>query len=167
MWFSALMTECSSAIGSQRPYEFQENEMSKIVEQRPTLTRMNPDTMPDAGKAGYSQITTVEPGRLAFISGQVAWRRDGGPQPESLQAQADIVMENADAALAALGATAHDLVMVKLYVVDLTSERQDSVMPALAKFFDGAQPSLTGIGVTALAGQGLEIEMEMVVRLPD
>ena len=133
----------------------------------PALKRMNPETLPDAGKAGYSQITTVMPGKLAFISGQVAWRRDGGAQPDSIEAQADLVMRNARAALSAIDATAHDIVMIRLYVVDLTPERQDAVMPSLMAFLDGAQPSLTGIGVAALAGKGLELEMEMVVRVPD
>lgn len=39
-------------------------------------------------------------------------------------------------------------------------------MPRLLAFFDGAQPSLTSVGVVALAAPGLQLEMEMVVRLP-
>ena len=41
------------------------------------IVRMNPATLPDAGKVGYSQISIANPGRLAFISGQVAWSADG------------------------------------------------------------------------------------------
>src|SRR5690606_8474915 len=36
------------------------------------IKRVNPETLPDAGRAGYSQISIVEPARLAFVSGQVA-----------------------------------------------------------------------------------------------
>ena len=133
---------------------------------RQPLTRMNPLSLPDAGMVGYSQITTVEPGRLAFVSGQVAWRRAGEQRPGSLTEQAALVFSNARAALEAVAASPHDLVMVRLYVVDLTPERQHEVMPQLLAFFDGAQPSLTGIGVAALAAPDLQIEMEMVVRLP-
>ena len=32
------------------------------------IVRMNPATLPDAGKVGYSQISIANPGRLAFIS---------------------------------------------------------------------------------------------------
>ncbi len=39
-------------------------------------------------------------------------------------------------------------------------------MPHLLALFGGAQPSLTGIGVAALAGPDLQMEVEMVVRLP-
>jgi enamine deaminase RidA (YjgF/YER057c/UK114 family) len=51
-------------------------------------------------------------------------------------------------------------------MVDLTPERLDEGMPHLIALFDGAQPSLTGVGVAALAAPDLHVEVEMVVRLP-
>lgn len=131
------------------------------------LSRLNPATLPDAGRAGYSQITVVEPGRMAYVSGQVAWRRDGGPVPGTLAEQMAIVCANAGAALAAVGAAPRDVVQVRLYVVDLTPDRLGVVMPAFRGFFGDAQPSVTGLGVAALAAPDLQVEMEMVVRLPD
>ena len=131
-----------------------------------SLTRLNPPSLPDAGAIGYSQITTVEPGRLAFISGQVALPPDGGPVPDDLAEQAKLVARNARAALEAVGASAQDLVMARVYVVDLTPERLEALMPPLMDLFDGAKPSLTGIGVAALAGPDLQLEVEMIVRLP-
>jgi enamine deaminase RidA (YjgF/YER057c/UK114 family) len=83
------------------------------------ITRLNPASLPDAAAAGYSQISIVEPSRLAFISGQVAWRRDGSPAPDTLAGQAEVVVANARAALAAVGASPKDLVMVRVYLVDL------------------------------------------------
>ena len=131
-----------------------------------SLTRMNPPSLPDASAIGYSQITITEPGRLAFISGQVASRRSGEPVPESLAEQAEVVVGNARAALDAVGASPQDLVMVRVYVVDLTPGRLEELMPHLLALFDGAEPSLTGIGVAALAGPDLQLEVEMTVRLP-
>jgi enamine deaminase RidA (YjgF/YER057c/UK114 family) len=122
--------------------------------------------LPDASAAGYSQISIVEPSRLAFISGQVAWRSDGQPVPETLAAQADVVVGNARAALAAVGASAKDLVMVRVYLVNLTSERLEVLMPRLHELFDGSRPSLTGVGVAALASPELQVEIEMIARLP-
>ncbi len=130
------------------------------------LMRLNPASLPDAGAIGYSQITTVEPGRLAFISGQVAWRPGGEPAPDSLAEQAKLVMGNARAALEAVGASPADLVMVRAYVVDLTPERLEELMPPLLAMLDGAQPSLTGVGVTALAAPDLQLEIEMIARVP-
>ena len=132
-----------------------------------SLSRLNPPNLPDAAAAGYSNITTVEPGRLAFISGQVAWRRDGGPVPSGLAEQAAIVVENARAALDAVGASPADIIIARVYLVDLTSERMGVLMPHIHALFDGAQPSLTGVGVAALAAPDLQLEIEMTVRLPD
>lgn len=131
------------------------------------ITRLNPPILPDAGNAGYSQISTVEPGRLAFISGQVAWRPEGEPVPETLGEQTEIVIANAKAALNAIGARPRDIVMIRVYIVDLKPEMVGEAMERLGRFLEGTQPSLTGIGVASLAGPDLKIEMEMVVRLPD
>ena len=44
-------------------------------------------------------------------------------------------------------------------------ERLQIVMPYLHTLFDGTEPSLTGVGVAALAGPNLQLEIEMVARL--
>jgi enamine deaminase RidA (YjgF/YER057c/UK114 family) len=131
-----------------------------------TITRINPMSLPNAGNVGYSQISIAEPGRLAFVSGQVAWNADGRPVPPTLMEQTDAVVGNLKAALEAIHATPHDIVCLKVYVVDMTPARMDQSMPLLMAFLDGAQPSLTGIGVANLAGPDLQLEIEMVVRLP-
>lgn len=131
------------------------------------ITRLNPPSLPNAAELGYSQISIVAPGRMAYISGQVAWRPGGGHVPSDLVEQMRIVALNAKAALDALGASPQDVVVARLYVVDLTPERLDALLPAFLATFDGAQPCVTGVGVAALAGPDLQVEMELVVRLPD
>lgn len=102
----------------------------------------------------------------AFISGQVAWRPGGEPAPEGLAEQAQLVVKNARAALNAAGASSEDLVMIRAYMVDLTPGRLEDVWPHVHALFDGARPSVTGIGVAALAAPELQLEIEMIVRLP-
>lgn len=131
------------------------------------IVRLNPPTLPNAGEMGYSQISIVEPGRMAYISGQVAWRPHGEPVPEDLAEQMKIVSLNARSALDAIGAKPHDVVIVRVYVVNLTPERLDALMPPFVATFEGTQPCVTGIGVNALAAPDLQVEMELVVRLPD
>ncbi|MEM8959315.1 MAG: RidA family protein [Pseudomonadota bacterium] len=131
-----------------------------------TLTRMNPDTLPDAGKVGYSQMTVTAPGRLAFVSGQVAQSADGAPVPATLEGQTDQVVANLGAALEALGVGPQEIVQMRIYMTDLNDEAQTVVMSRIAAFLDGARPSLTGIGVAALAGSDLRVEVEMVVQFP-
>ena len=74
------------------------------------LNRLTPSTLPNSTELGYSQVTTVEPGRMAYISGQVAARPNGEPVPDDLVEQTKIVASNARAALDALGATPEDIV---------------------------------------------------------
>ena len=130
------------------------------------IVRLNPPSLPDASALGYSQISTVEAGRLAFVSGQVAVRPDGAPAPASLVEQTKIVGANIKSALEAICATPQDIVMARVYMVDLTPERLDEMTPHLLAAFDGTQPSLTGVGVVALAAPDLQLEMELVVRIP-
>lgn len=132
-----------------------------------SIVRLNPSTLPDAGKLGYSQISIIKPGRMAYVSGQVAWQPNGDTIPDSLSEQMKLVAANTKAALAAIGAAARDVVLARIYVVNLTPERLEEVMPPFLATFDGAQPCVTGIGVQALAGPDLQVEMELVVRLPD
>ncbi|MDQ0317263.1 RidA family protein [Amorphus orientalis] len=132
-----------------------------------SIIRLNPPTLPDAGAIGYSQITRVEPGPMAFISGQVAVRPNGEPAPDDLVEQTKIVGANAKAAVAAVGATMKDVVMARVYMVDLTPDRLAAASSELFGIFEGEQPSLTGVGVAALAAPDLQLEMELVVRLPD
>ena len=56
-----------------------------------SLVRLNPPSLPNAGEIGYSQITVMEPARMAYVSGQVAWRPGGEPVPDSLVEQMEIV----------------------------------------------------------------------------
>lgn len=130
------------------------------------IERMNPPALPDAGKVGYSQISIAPPGPLAFVSGQVAWRPNGAAAPASLVEQTDVVVANLQAALDALQASPHDIVQMRIYAIDLRPETQALVMTKIMAFLNGAQPSLTGIGVAALAGPDLQIEIEMVVKVP-
>lgn len=131
------------------------------------IKRLNPKTLPNSSEIGYSQISIVEPGRMAYISGQVASQADGQPVPADLVEQMKIVSKNSLAALDALGATPENIVIARIYVVDLTPERLEAVMPTFLETFNGAQPCVTGLGVAALAGEEFQVEMELVVRLPD
>ncbi|GEN26752.1 enamine deaminase RidA [Halovibrio variabilis] len=118
-------------------------------------------------KWGYSQISIVEPGRMAYISGQVAWQPNGETAPEDLAEQMKLVSKNARSALEAVGAKPEHVVMARIYMVDLTPERLEQLMPPFIATFDGAQPCVTGIGVAALAGPELQVELELVLRFPD
>lgn len=129
------------------------------------ITHHNPSFIFDMSPLGFAQISVAEPGRLAFLSGQVA----GGPgehMPPDLPSQAQIVGANLKKALTELGASANDVVMVRVYVVNATTERFRQVFTGLGDTFSGGTPSITTIGVQALFVPGCQLEIEMVVRVP-
>ncbi|MDD9721976.1 RidA family protein [Sulfitobacter sp. PR48] len=130
------------------------------------IARMNPDTLPDAGKVGYSQISITNPGRLAFVSGQVAWSADGSAVPETLEGQTSQVISNLAEALRAIAATPRDIVQMRVYMTELNDATMVIVMTQITAFLGREQPSLTGIGVASLANEDLKIEIEMVVQIP-
>ena len=131
------------------------------------ITRLNPSSLPNSESMGYSQISIVEPGRMAYISGQVAWQPNNKPVPSDIIEQATIAASNAKAALDALGATPNDIAILRCYATDLTPELLEKLFPPILEMFNGAMPSITGVGVAALASPELKIELELIVRLPD
>jgi enamine deaminase RidA (YjgF/YER057c/UK114 family) len=130
------------------------------------VTHHNPSFLFDMSPLGFAQINLVEPGRLAFLSGQVAGGPDEGHMPPDLTSQAHIVAANLKKALTELGASANDVVMVRLYVVNATTDRFQQALTALRDTFSGGKPSITTIGVQALYTPDYQLEVEMVVRVP-
>jgi enamine deaminase RidA (YjgF/YER057c/UK114 family) len=114
---------------------------------------------------GFAQISVAEPGRLAFLSGQVA-AAPGDQTPADLTSQARIVATNIKKTLTELGAAASDIVMVRLYVVNATTDRFQQALAPLRETFSGGNPSITTIGVQALYAPDYQLEVEMVVRVP-
>ena len=58
-----------------------------------SVTRLHPSYLFDMSVRGFAQISVAEPGRLAFLSGQVAGAPDGDTPPD-LASQAAIVATN-------------------------------------------------------------------------
>ena len=139
---------------------------SPAPSQSSPVTRRNPSTLWDSTINGHSQISVAEAGRLAFCSGQVAARQDGGPMPRDLVGQAQIVAANLAAELNDLKASPSDIVSLRMYVVNATTDRFLEAWAPIKEQLGGDQPSLTGVGVQTLWTPELQLEVEMVVRVP-
>ncbi len=131
-----------------------------------SVSRRNPSTMWDMASLGYSHISVAEPGRLAFLSGQVAVTPGSTDIPDDLASQSKLATASLAAALKDLEATAQDIVMLRVYVVNATSEAFGQAVAPLRELFGNAMPSITTIGVQALYKPEIKVEIEMVVRLP-
>ena len=131
-----------------------------------SVSRRNPPTIWDMASSGYSQISIAEPGRLAFLSGQVAWLPNGEEAPKDVVGQGKIAAANLAAALKELGASGQDIVMLRVYVVDATTEKFQQVQTFLDELKGSGMPSITTIGAQALYSPDILVEIEMVVRVP-
>ena len=78
----------------------------------PSQTRfLNPDGLNKP--AGYMHVVVAEPGKLVYVSGQVAWDATGQIVGKGdIRAQITKALENLKVALTAGGATMEDLIKV-------------------------------------------------------
>jgi enamine deaminase RidA (YjgF/YER057c/UK114 family) len=125
---------------------------------------INPDTM--SKPPTYTQVVEVTgPGRIVYISGQLANGRDGNLVRGDFQAQAVQVYENLKAALAAVGGSFKDVIKVNSYLADIKD------LPVLrdvrARYLNkAALPASTTLGDISFAREGALLEVEMVAALP-
>jgi enamine deaminase RidA (YjgF/YER057c/UK114 family) len=109
----------------------------------------------------FSQVVTVEGGKLVLVSGQVAWDAQGKPVPGDLEAQTRLTYENLRLALAAGGATFEDVVKFVIYVKDLDTDKWKTISKVRSQYLSKERPPVsTMIGVSGLVYPELLIEIE-------
>jgi enamine deaminase RidA (YjgF/YER057c/UK114 family) len=146
--------------------------MSPVVLGSPHVPIVNRlSSVPDlAPGPGYSHAVTTT-GRLAFVSGQVAFDADGHiVGPGDLAAQTAQALRNLHRILGAFGADWPDVVRLAWYVLDagavqvIRDVRDEFIRPSLG---DRPNPASTLVQVAALVRPELLVEVEAVVALPD
>lgn len=147
-------------------FDFEVKVVARIPSHSASVSRSNPAIMWDMASLGYSQISVAEPGRLAFLSGQIAAAPGSDAMPSDFASQAKLATASLSAALENLEESVQDIVMVRVYVVNATTDAFGQVLRPLRELFGDAMPSITTIGVQALYKPEIKIEIEMVVRLP-
>jgi enamine deaminase RidA (YjgF/YER057c/UK114 family) len=112
---------------------------------------------------GYSHVVSAS-GKMIFVAGQISVDKSGNMVGAGdLRAQTVQVLENVKAALAAAGATFADVVKQNTYVVNLNAEALPIIREVRSLFLPAENPpASTLVGVTALAMDGLLIEVEVV-----
>ena len=134
-----------------------------------SITLLNPSTLPEVPL--YRQVAVASGSKTVYIAGQVALDSAGNLVGEGdLAAQVEQVYLNLAAALEAAGASFADVAKLTCYVVDykpeefpLFMEGRDRAVQKLG--IAEPLPPFTGIGVAALAGPGLLVEIEAVAVL--
>jgi len=119
----------------------------------------------DAPKAigPYSQAVECRPGRVLFLSGQIALDpRTGGLVAGGVEAEVTQVLANLDAVLMAAGMARWNVVKTTIYLVDLASF--GAVNQTYAEYFGDHRPARATVQVAALP-KGARVEIEAIAVL--
>ena len=108
-----------------------------------------------------------ELGRITLVSGQITATPGSEGAPKDVAGQATLATASLAAALQELEASAQDIVMMRVYVVNATTEAFHKVLSALRGLLGDAKPTMTTIGVQALYTPEILVEIEMAVHSPD
>ena len=128
------------------------------------LKRINPAGVHPPN--GYTHIIEVQPGRIAYISGQVAIDSTGKIVGEGdIVAQTRQVFENLKSALAELGVGFDAVVKLNYYAVDVS--RLAEIRALRDEYLQSSPPASTFVVVRGLVRPELLIEVEAVVAIPD
>jgi enamine deaminase RidA (YjgF/YER057c/UK114 family) len=121
----------------------------------------NPATVP-APAGGYSHVARVELGdrTLLQLSGQVAIDADRKIVGDGMAAQADFIMDNITAILAAHGASLADVVNIRTFVTDMGQLPEYGKVRAAR--FTGTPPTITTVEVSRLFVPGALLEVEVL-----
>ena len=134
-----------------------------------TVRYLNPENhLPPQGR--YSHVAIAQPGRLAFIAGQVALDERGElVGPNDVAAQFPQVFRNIGRVLDGIGAGFRDIVELTTYLVG-----EESRAPWLAArdavyrehYGDGPFPPNTLLIISGLVRPEMRVEVSAVVRVP-
>ena len=107
----------------------------------------------------------VRAGELLFVSGCVAVDGDGAlVGGDDVVAQAEQVVANLRAVLAAAGAGIADVVKVTVFLTDV--DDREAVNGVRRRVFGDVRPASTLVEVSRLAVPGARVEIEAVALLP-
>lgn len=115
----------------------------------------------------FSQATTVEAsGKLVFISGMTARKRDGTIAGiGDIEAQTRQVCENVKAAVEAAGGTLDDVVRVDVYVRNM--EHFPIIHKVRREYFNEPVPASTMVEVSKMTSPDYLIEITAIAVLPN
>jgi 2-iminobutanoate/2-iminopropanoate deaminase len=123
---------------------------------------INPPELFNSTEFGFSQIVVAKPGKLVFISGQVAWNQNRTPAASNdMAGQAKKAFENLRIAIEKAGGTLKDIVMLRIYVVNYNEAFGTVIGNELRSCFGTVTPpASTWVGVQSLADPDFLLEVE-------
>jgi enamine deaminase RidA (YjgF/YER057c/UK114 family) len=116
---------------------------------------------------GFTHVVTANPGKMIFVSGQVALNKQGEVVGKGdLRAQATQVFENLKVALAVAGATFADVVKMNTFVVNYKPADVTVLREVRGKYVSKEKPpASTLVGVQSLVREDFLIEIEAIAMI--
>lgn len=123
---------------------------------------LNPQELFPSLQYGFSQLVSASAGKTVYLSGQVGWNeREEMAAGDDLGAQMRQALRNIDTAMRSAGGTLHDVVSMRLYIVEEKRRETRVVADVLKEFFPPDRaPATTWIIVRGLANEEFLIEIE-------
>lgn len=123
---------------------------------------VNPKSLFDSQQYGFSQIVISNPGKIVFISGQVAWDENLNIiGKDDLAKQTQKSLDNLRIAIESAGGTLENIVMLRIYKVNYQKEDGAIISQVLKNIFGTKNPpASTWVSVNGLANEGFMIEIE-------
>jgi reactive intermediate/imine deaminase len=104
-------------------------------------------------------------GDLLFVSGLTAHDEHGAlVGGDDAAAQARQILVNLGRVLSVAGAGFADILKVTVFLTDIRD--REAINPVRQEFFGASKPASTLVQISALAMQGMKVEIEAVVGLP-
>ncbi len=123
---------------------------------------VNPKTLFDPRQYGFSQIVVSNPGKIVFISGQVAWDENLNiVGVDDLEKQTQKAIDNLNIAIESVGGSLDNIVMLRIYKLNYKSEDGSIISQILRDNFGTTNPpASTWVNVLGLANENFMIEIE-------
>lgn len=120
---------------------------------------------PDIAPSGPSYSRAVRVGNLLFIAGCTA--RGTEAQGKSAMAQLRVTLDRIARIMKEEGGATSDIVKITTFVTSIPDWRQhrEEQEALFAEYFQGAYPANTLVEITALAEDGLDVEIEAIAEL--
>ena len=123
---------------------------------------INPKELYNSTQYGFSQIVISQPGKIVFISGQVAWDKNLNiVGVNDLKIQTQKAIDNLKLAVESVGGNLENIMMLRIYKVDYKREDGPIISKILKKNFGiSTPPASTWVSVKGLANEDFLIEIE-------
>jgi 2-iminobutanoate/2-iminopropanoate deaminase len=115
--------------------------------------------------SGFSDaVTTVGPGRVIYVSGNVGFGDDGKVVSGGMEAESRATFANIERVLAAAGATLSDVVKINAFITNLSEYA--GYAKVRSELFGDKLPASATVQVAGLL-VGAQIEIDAIAFLPE